>query len=48
MRSFRVADNELQLHAVEKLRWLKRWIFQLLVGAVIGCPSFGININNLK
>jgi hypothetical protein len=30
-------DNVLQLHAVEKLRWLKRWIFQLLVGAVIGC-----------
>jgi hypothetical protein len=46
--SLNLAHNELQLHAVEKLRWLKRWIFQLLVGAVIGCPYFGMIINNLK
>jgi len=36
MSLFKMAYNVLQLHAVEKLRWIKRWIFQLLVGAVSG------------
>jgi len=40
-----LASNVMQLHAVEKLRWLKRWIFQLLVGAVM--PSLRFRSRNL-
>jgi len=37
----------LQLHAVEKLRWLVGWIFQLLVGAVSSSAISRIKIKLL-
>jgi hypothetical protein len=43
-----IAANDLQICEVGFLAWELSEGSQFLKCAVIGCPSFGININNLK